>query len=274
MATESPIGKKMMHHGFRNSLLSPKHSFLTTFILQEEENGANSEFHPFIDVLPKTFENFPIFFSEEEKKQLEGSPFLKQVEEKIEDIKTDYDNICDKVPEYEKYSLTRFSEIRMMVSSRIFGMNIEGIKTDGFVPMADMLNHKRPKQTTWQYTDEKQGFVIEALHDINRNEEVFDSYGKKCNSRFFLNYGFIVRNNDANEVPIEVHYHPEDKYLKYKKEMINDPADFKKFRVSANLRDSTMQEFFSWLRFVEFDENYTILIDYEARASNKKQDFD
>lgn len=30
----------------------------------------------------------------------------------------------------------------MMVSSRIFGMNIEGTKTDGFVPMADMLNHK------------------------------------------------------------------------------------------------------------------------------------
>lgn len=33
MATESPIGKKMMHHGLRNSLLSPKHSFLTTYIL-------------------------------------------------------------------------------------------------------------------------------------------------------------------------------------------------------------------------------------------------
>jgi len=70
----------------------------------------------------------------------------------------------------------------MMVSSRIFGMNIEGTKTDGFVPMADMLNHKRPKQTTWSYIDAKGGFVIEALHDIQRNEEVFDSYGKKCNS--------------------------------------------------------------------------------------------
>ena len=192
MAMESPIGKKMMHHGFRQSLLSPKHSFLTTYILQEEQKGPGSYFHPFIDILPKSFENFPIFFTEEEKKELEGSPFLKQVEEKIDDVKTDYDNICDKVPEYENFPFTRFSQIRMMVSSRIFGMNIEGTKTDGFVPMADMLNHKRPKQTTWTYTDEQKGFVIEALHDINRNEEVFDSYGKKCNSRFFLNYGFIV----------------------------------------------------------------------------------
>lgn len=82
--------------------------------------------------------------------------------------------------------------MRMMVSSRIFGMNIEGQKTDGFVPMADMLNHKRPRETSWTYTDEKAGFVIEACQDIPRNNQVFDSYGKKCNSRFFLNYGFIV----------------------------------------------------------------------------------
>ena len=32
-----------------------------------------------------------------------------------------------------------------------------------------------------------------------------------------------------------------------------------------------MLEFFSWLRFVEFDENYTILIDYQARATNKSK---
>lgn len=104
--------------------------------------------------------------------------------------------------------------------------------------------------------------------------EIFDSYGKKCNSRFFLNYGFIVRNNDANEVPIDIHYYPEDKYLKYKKDMIQDNADYKRFRVSANLRENTMQEFFSWLRFVEFDENYTVLIDYEAWSQSKKNDYD
>ena len=117
----------------------------------------------------------------------------------------------------------------MMVSSRIFGMNIEGVKTDGFVPMADMLNHKRPKQTTWTYTDEKEGFVIEAIGDIPRNDEIFDSYGKKCNSRFFLNYGFIVRNNDANEVPLSIYYNAGDKYITHKKEMIKDASEFKKF---------------------------------------------
>lgn len=199
---------------------------------------------------------------------------MNQVEEKIEDIKQDYQTICDKVPEYERFPIKHFSEIRMMVSSRIFGMNIDGVKTDGFVPMADMLNHKRPKQTTWTYTDEKRGFEIQAIEDIPRNAEIFDSYGKKCNSRFLLNYGFIVRNNDANEVPLEIYYNPGDKFLTHKKEMISDGSDFKKFRVTDNLRETNMFEFFSWTRFVEFDENYTVLIDYEARSAAKQPQFD
>ena len=52
--------------------------------------------------------------------------------------------------------------------------------------------------------------------------------------------------------------------------MIKDDSDFKKFRVTDSLREPVMYEFFSWLRFVEFDENYTVLIDYEARAVNKQ----
>jgi len=51
--------------------------------------------------------------------------------------------------------------------------------------------------------------------------------------------------------------------------MISDPSEFKKFRVTNNLRENTMHEFFSWMRFVMFDENYITLIDFEARAANK-----
>lgn len=43
----------------------------------------------------------------------------------------------------------------MTASSRIFGIIIKGFKTDAFVPLADMLNHKRPKLTSWSYSDER-----------------------------------------------------------------------------------------------------------------------
>lgn len=153
-----------------------------------------------------------------------------------------------------------------MVSSRIFGIQVEGVKTDGFVAYADMLNHKRPRQTTWTYTDDMAGFIIEATEDIKRGEQVYDSYGRKCNSRFLLNYGFINLNNDADEVPLKVFYNKDDKFIEIKKEIINDKSDFKKFRVMENLSERVMHEFFSWLRFVEFDDNVTLLYQYKGAA--------
>jgi len=172
------------------------------------------------------------------------------------------------VPDFAQFPLREYSEIRMMVSSRIFGIQVEGVKTDGFVAYADMLNHKRPRQTTWNYTDDRRGFIIEALDDIKRGEQVYDSYGKKCNSRFFLNYGFINLNNDANEVPIRIYYNPDDKMKQVKQDMIKDTAEFKKFRVVDNFNERVMQEFLSWLRFVEYDENIMLIYQYQAAAQS------
>jgi histone-lysine N-methyltransferase SETD3 len=136
----------------------------------QEKRKDHTIWEPYIDILPKGYSNFPIFYTEEEKKELLGSPFLDQIHEKIEDIKTDYDLICKEVPDFAQFPIKEYSEIRMMVSSRIFGIQVEGVKTDGFVAYAAMLNHKRPRQTTWSYTDEKKGFIIEAMEDVKRGE--------------------------------------------------------------------------------------------------------
>ena len=90
-----------------------------------------------------------------------------------------------------------------------------------------------------------------------------------------MNYGFINLNNDANEYPFKVYYEPEDKLLLLKKEMIGDESEFKKFRVVANFEERIMHEFMSWLRFVLYDENITLLLQYKgaavSAAENKKR---
>jgi hypothetical protein len=91
-------------------------------------------------------------------------------------------------------------EARLLVSSRVFGIMVEGVKTDALVPVADMLNHHLPKQTSWFYCDKRKGFVIQSLREIEPGTEIFDSYGQKCNSRFLLNYGFTLPSNSHNEV--------------------------------------------------------------------------
>lgn len=74
MAIESPIGQLMNARDFRRRLISPKHSFLATYIMQEKRK-KNSYFEKYIDILPKCFNNFPIFYTKEERNWLDGSPF-------------------------------------------------------------------------------------------------------------------------------------------------------------------------------------------------------
>lgn len=83
----------------------------------------------------------------------------------------------------------------MLVASRNFSIEINGKETDALVPFSDMMNHRRPRDTVWTYDDEQQAFTVTTLRSILPGEEVYDSYGKKCNSRYLLNYGFTVENN-------------------------------------------------------------------------------
>jgi len=109
----------------------------------------------------------------------------------------------------------------MMICSRVFGIEMEGHQTDAMVAYADMLNHKRPRQTGWWYCNTRKGFVIESMDDIKRGDQVFDSYGRKCNTRFLLNYGFINLNNDGDEFPIKIALNPEsDTNYQFKKNLL------------------------------------------------------
>jgi histone-lysine N-methyltransferase SETD3 len=99
MAYQTPIGRKMYEKNLRSKLISPKHTFLGSYILQEKKKDEQ-RFAEYLDILPKGLNDFPIFFTEDELEFLKGSPFLDQVHEKIEDIKQDYDFICKEVPEF------------------------------------------------------------------------------------------------------------------------------------------------------------------------------
>jgi histone-lysine N-methyltransferase SETD3 len=159
------------------------------------------------------------------------------------------------------FSFTDFCEMRMAVSSRIFGIKVHGKKTDCFCPLADMLNHRRPRQTQWYFCDELNSFVIQAMEEINKDDEIFDSYGKKCNSRFFLNYGFIVEKNESNEFPYNVSLNKENFNYEFKLQLLESKKTNKIFRVQANLEDSVVKDFFSFLRFCCFNGGMDILLE-------------
>lgn len=148
-------------------------------------------------VLPTQYPSFPVFYKEEELAELEGSSFLYMIKERVTDLRKDYETVRTTDPLFD-VPFMDFCWARTTVCSRIFGLVIDGVKTDAMVPFADMLNHRVPKHTSWNYSQQLEGFIIESVQDIEKGEEVFDSYGKKCNSRFLLNYGFVMEDNEAN----------------------------------------------------------------------------
>ena len=141
----------------------------------------------------------------------------------------------------------------MIISSRIFGISINNNKTDVLVPYADLLNHKRPRQTQWYYDDKINSFVIQATEDIMAGKEIFDSYGKKTNGRFLLNYGFAIENNDSAEYTLSIIFNDCYPLYELKKQFLNEKKLIKNFYLNNNLYESQIIELLSFLRFCMFD---------------------
>jgi len=224
MGQATPIGQAILHSEL--DLDAPKHIFLMVYVLWDRKvNGANSFFHPYYEILPPTLRNMPIFWSDEELSNLEGSYLLQQIQDRNQAITEDYYAICQICPMLRQIAtLDEFKWARMCVCSRNFGLQMDGHRTSALVPHADMLNHYRPRETKWTFDEERNAFTITSLQHIPAGAQVYDSYGQKCNHRFLLNYGFAVEDNREldgfcpNEVPIELYVDADDELFTEKLE--------------------------------------------------------
>ena len=110
----------------------------------------------------------------------------------------------------------------MLICSRQFSLD-DG-KASALVPFADMLNHAGDdKNIFWESYRDKQNrlcYRMIAHKDIKRGEELFDTYGNRCNWEYFYPFGFVLRNNKYNESIFNLPLRDDDPLLEQKKEMI------------------------------------------------------
>lgn len=175
-----------------------------------------------------------------------------------------YAVVCLQVdPSFARFSLERFSWARMIVCSRNFGLTVHGVKTAALVPFADMLNHYRPRETSWTFDQSIDSFTITSLGTITTGAQVYDSYGKKCNHRFLLNYGFAVEDNteedgrNPNEVMIDFQLAPSDGQLFYDKRAYLHESGIYTMdaRLSCSHSDPNTREGFSFARLIVATED-------------------
>eukprot|EP01038_Epipyxis_sp_PR26KG_P008575 gene8575-11587_t len=273
MGKDTEVGRKILSSNIE--LDAPKHIFLMVFMLVDRKN-PHSFFKPYYEILPKTLSNMPIFWNQEELKYLTGSYLLEQIDERNAAIEADYMAICSIAPEFSSIStLQEFKWARMCVCSRNFGLVINGLQTAALVPYADMLNHYRPRETKWQFDDNLQGFTVVALQKIGAGCQVYDSYGRKCNHRFLLNYGFSVENNIEsdgfcpNETPILLELKKSDPLYEskcsYWRRDFSIPS--RRIRVSVGENETT-KIMFALLRIIEADkDDFDMLISCAGSSS-------
>ena len=269
-AMNTEYGKKISDIMY-TELNSPKHCLLSSFLLYEENNP---KYKYYFDLFPKDFSNFPVFYKKEELEYLKGSPFLLQILEKKKDMKNDYNKLCKYLPNYQLFKYKKFKEARMLISSRIFGISINDKKTDVLAPFADLLNHKRPRQTQWYFDDNLESFVIQAIDNIKEGDEIFDSYGKKTNARFLLNYGFCLDDNDTSEYLLTVEFNEKYPLYEIKKKLFfqNESELIKCFNLNNNFYESQILELLSFLRFCLFDGDINILYNEINKNINYKEE--
>jgi len=264
-AQRCEIGRFIANSG---ATVHSSHSWLAAMLLQEKYN-PNSYWKPYLDILPAHYRNMPIFFDQSELDELKGSFTLQMIANRKISLKMEYDAIANHCPEFARFHHLEFFWARLAVITRIFGFEIMGRKIDGLVPMADMLNHKRPHETAWNYSDSKGAFTITTTKRLLKGAQIFDSYGRKCNSRYFVNYGFALDVNEDNQVAMNFGLLPAnlDPARAMKAAIVG--ARPRRFQIPFDHREQVTVDCLSYLRIVHATEEELAQL-AEERADFKK----
>jgi histone-lysine N-methyltransferase SETD3 len=192
----NPYNKKIVEAGLK---LNSNHSYIALELLYIKQNPENPK-NNYVRCLPKYFDNVPINFTIEELLKLEGSYSLVKILQKLFILQLEYqqiNNILDNA-----FSFTDFVWARTAVITRVYAVKKNGEADTVLVPFADMANHETPPNTKWDFNDKLQMFIVESEKYLKYGDILYETYGYKCNYRYFVNYGFTVPNNKDEEVSI------------------------------------------------------------------------
>ena len=167
-------------------------------------------------MMPKSFENFPIFFTDKDKASLKGTGMVEMIYEETRMIQEDFDMICEEVADKQKasyfkslvseFSLREFAHAMMIIKSKAIKMRIKGKETLGLVPMQDLFDQSPDSVSVEQGFDDEMhhgGFVVKASKDMCFAQKIFQPVKQQDHQRYFLEQGRLM-NTNRREVPLTV----------------------------------------------------------------------
>jgi histone-lysine N-methyltransferase SETD3 len=163
-ARASAAGATLAAAGRDAALSAVQQTYLAVHLLLERARGPASPHAPYIAALPAALPHLPLFWSAAELRALAGSHLLAQLAERRAALAADYALVCAALPRFAAAASARdFCWARAIVGSRNFSLTVDGRRTEALVPLADMVNHARPRASRWYYDSRRAAFVLQAL---------------------------------------------------------------------------------------------------------------
>lgn len=193
--------------------------------LLNEKFNASSNFLPWIQMLPDTFET-PMFWSDEELQDLMGSTVYSVTKKRKQTLTADYNNIFgvlfDEFPalfDKASYTLDAYKWAVSTVWARSFVFNIDGSQVPVIVPFADMFEHGNVA-SKFSLDEETKAFRITVGAAVKKGERVHVSLGEKPNSQLLTSYGFVLDQNEYDTVMISMFLNNDDPFYDVKAKIL------------------------------------------------------
>ena len=175
--------------------------------MTKDKYNSSSIFKPYYNYLPNiNISDFVFSFDEKEKEMFKETGItegisiyehflnkaLEPVQEKLKNFSIKNNINYDKL-------LEEFKNNFILVGTRNFGRPESMFDVNTMVPFLDLINHSDKNNTEWYYDEIKGRYVLIAKRDIDKNEEITDSYGNLSNSHLYKTYGFVIPGNIIND---------------------------------------------------------------------------
>jgi hypothetical protein len=242
MVKASRIGKMIASQTEGMSLSG----YFSAFLL--EAKRTSNFWKLYIDVLPDDFSTHPLFFSDAELEELQGTYALRIIREELKSSSNEYKMLQKFLPAEMRFTLGEYLWAKCAIMSRLHHVVIGQQNTRALVPLADMPDHDANANVRWEY-EASQGFIYTAKREIEEGEVLTIDYRTTNNSSSFRIFGFCpageVNNQTEIHLPSMPSSHP---FYEYAKNLGLLRAGKRSFRVSANHNKANARAMFSYLR--------------------------
>ncbi|KAG0629937.1 hypothetical protein M758_1G140900 [Ceratodon purpureus] len=219
---------------------------IALFLIHETSN-SNSKWRPYLDTLPKNLDS-PLFWSDEELAELQGTQLLGSVVGYLEFLENEYNKVVEEIMERNTdlfdpavFTFDAFRWAFGILRSRSFAP-LTGEEL-ALVPVADLMNHgvglddKNPswlKKSSggqiWNIGKSSSNVLtVRASANFQSGEQILMQYGSaKSNADLALDYGFVEPNTESqfgggierDSLALSLEISPEDRFIDDKADIL------------------------------------------------------